>query len=157
MHHTTNQKGSIIMPTRLALVEMVANQMLKGPKGGSLPGTAEQREEFRQQHEKKIEWVVNQLPRCSAAVGAVLTKAALRYGDEPIQKFCLSLRTQSFTGPDDPSYHLWKYLMEGGQQTKITYRKALYAVKAYIDGKKITSIRQGKGDILKWDGEKLVE
>lgn len=145
------------MPTRIALVEMVANQMLKGPKGGTLPGTPEQRQEFRQQHEEKIEWVVNQLPRCSAAVGAVLTKAALRYGDEPVEKFCQALKTQSFDGTDDPRYHLWKFLMEGGQDPKMTYRKALYAVKAYLEGKKITSIRQAEGDILKWDGEKLIE
>lgn len=145
------------MPTRAALVEMVANQMLKGPKGGALPGTPAQRQQFREKYEEKIEWVVSQLPRCSAAVGAVLTKAALRYGDEPVQKFCQSLKTQSFSGPDDPTYHLWKYLTEGGQETKITYRKTLYAVKAYIEGKKITSIRQAEGDILKWDGEKLIE
>jgi len=145
------------MPTRTALVEMVANQMLKGPKGGSLPGTPEKRKEFREEHQDKIEWVVNQLPRCSAAVGAVLTKAALRYGDEPVEKFCKALKTQSFNGPDDPPYLLWKFLMEGGQETKITYKKSLYAVKAYMEGKKITSIRQGEGDILKWDGEKLIE
>ena len=144
------------MPTRTATIEMVANQMLKGPKGGALPGTPEQREEFRQLHQVKIEWVVDQLPRCSAAVGAVLVKAAIRYGDEPVERFCKALKSQKFNGADDPPYLLWKFLMEGGVETKTTYKKTLCAVKAYVKGEKLTAIREGKGDILKWDGEKLV-
>lgn len=144
------------MPTKEAQIEMIANQMLKGPKGGALPGTPEQRIKFQEEHQAKIEWVLTQLPRCSAAVGAVLVKTAIRYGDEPVERFCKALKNQNFNGSDDPSYLLWKFLNTPGNETKTIYKKTLCAVKAFVKGEKLKAIREGKGDILKWDGEKLV-
>lgn len=144
------------MPTKEAQIEMIANQMMKGSKGGALPGTPEQRKLFQQEHQSKIEWVSNQLPRCSAAVGAVLVKTALRYGDEPVERFCKALKSQNFNGSDDPSYLLWKFLSTPGNETKTIYKKTLCAVKAFVKGEKLKAIREGKGDILKWDGEKFV-
>src|SRR5690606_5871954 len=51
------------MPTRQAMVDMVVNQMMKGPKPGRLPATNLQRDMFKKKYEPQIEWVLDQLPR----------------------------------------------------------------------------------------------
>lgn len=125
------------MPTKSAQIEMVANQMLKGVNNTTLPDVSI-RENFRKEHENEISHIVHNLPRCSAAVGAVLTKASMKYGRESIENFCLALKNQNFNGTDDPTYLLWKFLQEHrGKNTKVVYQKTLCAVRAFLKKRKI--------------------
>lgn len=140
------------MPTRPAMVEMVANQMMKGPRHGRLPGTKRQRQYFKKRHERQISWVLERLPRCSAAVGAVMVKCLLKYGEEPVARFCKALRDHHFNGPNDPAFMLWRYLQaHRGKETTEVYQKTVVAAKAYMEGTPITSLRMTNEDIFDWD------
>lgn len=134
------------MPTRDSQIEMISNQMLKG-LNSILPEISE-REKFRKKHEKEIEWVMKRLPRCSAAVGGVLTKFSIKYGQESIISFCDALKNKNFNGPNDPAYMLWIFLQKHrGNNTKIVYQKTLCAIRAYHNNKKIKTLTCHKEDI----------
>lgn len=140
------------MPTKSALVTMVANQMMKGPNHGRLPGTPRQRELFRLRHERQIVWVIDELPRCSAAVGAVLTKCLIKYGQEKVAAFCSALKNHKFDGPKDPVYLLWRFLQkQRGKNTMGVYQRTVASAKAYMEGRTLHLLRLVVKDIFDWD------
>lgn len=141
------------MPTRDALVTMVANQMMRGPRPGRPPGTPRQRELFKKRHEKQIQFVIDELPRCSAAVAAVLTKCLIKYGEEKVANFCRSLRQCKFQGLNDPVHLLWKFLQKHrGKDTVGAYKRTACAAKAFMEGKEsISVLRPHNKDIFEWD------
>jgi hypothetical protein len=140
------------MPTKEAFVTMVANQMMKGPNYGKLPGTPRQRELFRLRHAPQIRWVIRELPRCSAAVGAVLTKCLIMYGEEKVSAFCKVLKNCNFEGQYDPAHLLWKFLQRhSGKDTVSAYQRTVCAAKAYMEGKTLKKLRPLVNDIFDWD------
>lgn len=140
------------MPTRDALVTMVANQMMRGPRPGRPPGTPRQRELFKKRHEKQINFVIDELPRCSAAVAAVLTKCLIKYGEEKVAGFCRSLKQCTFQGPDDPVHQLWKFLQKHrGKDTVGAYKRTVCAARAYMEDRTLTALRPRNTDIFEWD------
>lgn len=131
---------------------MTANQMMKGIHRGELKATTRQKQLFLKRHEKHIEWVVNQLPRCSAAVPAVLVKCLIKYGKEPVANFCYAIKNVQFKGVHDPAHLLWKFLLkEAGRDTKLVYRKTVLAAKTYMEGKELDYLRCADTDIFEWD------
>jgi len=147
------------MPAKNDLTQMVVNQMMKGPNYGRLNASKRQQAAFLRKHEDKIRWVLDKLPthkRASAAVPAVVCKALVVYGFDKTERFCRALTKAEFNGPDDPAHVLWLYLLRSNardEQTVQVYRKTVFAVKAYMEGRKTERIYPVKTDIFEWDEE----
>jgi hypothetical protein len=140
------------MSKRDDYMKMIANQMMKGPRRGRVPGTKLQHEYFFKRHKNQIGWVHDRLPRCSAAVGAVVMKCLIKYGEEKVARFCDALRNQNFNGVDDPAHHLWLFLLKSSRKETIEiYQKALYAAKAYMEDRPIKEVRPLLTDVFEWD------
>lgn len=144
---------------RLDFVAMVANQMMKGPNFGWPDASDKQKELFKLRHQKQIEWIISMLPKTSAAVPAVLVKCLIRFGPEKVIKFCKTIKNGSFDGIDDPAHMLWKFMLgQNGRRANVVqvYRKTCYALKAYMEDKRIDGIREAKSDIFNWDEDYTV-
>lgn len=142
------------MPIKSNLEIMVANQMIKGPHPGRMVATVKQRDLFLKRHEKHINWAIEEMPRCSASVIAVVVKCIIKYGEEKTAAFCYALKHKMFQGPNDPVHLLWLFLQKHrGKDVAGCYRKTLCAVKAYMENKQITILRPIKEDIFKWNAE----
>lgn len=134
------------------LMTMTANQMMKGIHRGEIKASATQKKLFLKRHEKNIEWVVDQLPRISAAVHAVMVKCLIKYGEERVRDFCTAIREVQFNGLHDPAHMLWKFLLkEAGRDTNLTYRKTVAAAKAYMENKTLEFMRAADTDVFEWD------
>ena len=136
------------------LSEQVANQMMKGGQPGRNSATKKQKESFRLRHEKHILWAIENLPRTSAAIPAVVVKCLIKYDNNRVLEFCKALRSGLFQGQDDPAFLLWKFLQKHrGHDTILAYRMTVCAARAYMEGRKINSLREAKEDIFTWDEE----
>ncbi len=142
------------MPSRTDMTDMVANQMMKGPRAGRLSASPQEKQRFISRHEENIQWVLERLPRASCAVAAVTMKCLIKYGREPVERWCDALKHQNFNGQNDPAYHLWKFLLKHkGRNTLDIYRKSLCAAKNYMEGKTITQLRPYQEDVFQWDAD----
>lgn len=140
------------MPTKEAMIEQVASQMMKGGRPGRVKASQRQRDAFRTRHEKHIRWAIEHLPRCSAAVHAVIVKCLIKYGEAPVGQFCKSLRSGLFQGATDPVHLLWRFLQRHrGKDTTGVYQRAACAARAYMEGKTLVQLRPIKEDIFAWD------
>jgi hypothetical protein len=140
------------MPSKTALVEQVASQMMKGGRPGRLIATDKQKENFQLRHEKHISWAIENLPRSSAAVPAVVVKCIIKYNGSRVSEFCRALRNGLFQGQDDPAFLLWKFLQKHrGHDTVSAYQRTVCAAKAYMEGRTLSSLRPLKEDIFVWD------
>lgn len=151
------------MPTQEVQVTMIANQMMKGPRGGryALGSTETERTLFRQIHEPMIRELVPILPRGSGAMGAAIMKCALRYGKKKAFAFTKRVSSGMFEGKNDPAYLLWSYLQTGKkpktrlEKTIDAYRKAATCCRAACENRTLKELRarnQNKAsDIFEWD------
>lgn len=140
------------MPAKEAFVTMVANQMMKGLNYGKLPGTPRQRELFCRRHAPQIRWIVRELPRCSAAVAAVLTKCLIKYGEKKVATFCKALKNCSFEGQHDPALFPRVFgEISIAEDTVAVYSRTVCAAKAYMDGRTLQKLRPLHQDIFECD------
>ena len=140
------------MPTRDALIEQVASQMMRSGRPGRLRVSNKQRQNFQQRHEKLIGWAIDNLPRSSAAVPAVVVKCLIKYDANTVRAFCKALRNGLFQGQDDPAHLLWKFLQKHkGHDTIAAYQRTVCAAKAYMEGRTLVTLRPLKEDIFGWD------
>lgn len=145
------------MPSRNSQETMTANQMMKGPHRGRLKASEKQLENFRRRHDAQVAWVLDRIPRHSAAVAAVIVKCLIRYGQERVEQFCQALNGK-FDGADDPAHVLWRWLGKpmSGRETVDVYRMTVCAAKAYMEGRRLTSLRPVMDDIFDWDDDYTV-
>lgn len=141
------------MPTRReALIEQVANQMMRSGRPGRLRVSNKQRQSFQQRHGKLIVWAIDNLPRCSAALPAVVVKCLIKYDANTVRAFCKALKNGLFNGQEDPAHWLWKFLQKHkGHDTIAVYQRAVCAAKAYMEGRTLNTLRPLKEDIFAWD------
>lgn len=139
------------MPSKLALVDNVVSQMMKGGRLGRLMATSKQKENFKLRHKKHIIWAINNLPRSSAAVPAVVVKCLIKYDEDRVGEFCKALQYNMFQGQNDPAFLLWKFLQKPGHDTIAVYQRTVCAAKAYMEHKQLQYIRPLKEDIFAWD------
>jgi hypothetical protein len=134
------------------LTEQVASQMMRCGNPDRLIATHRQKEGFRKQHQKQILWIIKHLPRCSAAVPAVLVKCMIKYDMKDVARFCLALQKALFDGQNDPAYLLWKFLQNNrGKETASVYRRTVCAAKAYMEGRKLKKLNIVLEDVFDWD------
>ena len=140
------------MPSKLALIEQAASQMMKSGRPGRLSATAKQKENFQKRHEKHISWAIDNLPRSSSALPAVVVKCLIKYDGERVLSFCRALRNNLFQGQDDPAFLMWKFLQKHrGHDTIAVYQRAVCAAKAYMEGRTLNTLRPIKEDVFTWD------
>jgi hypothetical protein len=134
------------------MVDMVVSQMMKGPRLGRVDATKKQLVQFRRRHEAKITWVLDRIPRYSAAVAAVIVKSMIVHGVEKTRGFCEALQKMKFRGADDPAHLLWLFLLKNrGKNTLEVYQKTVCAAKAYFEDRTVQKLHALKGDIFEWD------
>lgn len=132
-------------------IDQTAFQMMKCGKN-SIDASPNQRKHFKQRHLTHIEWSLNNLPRYSVAVTAVIAKCLIKYDKEHVGKFCRALKLAFFEGKDDPAMLLWKFLKKNhGQDTTTVYYYTVCAAKAYMEGRKLRTLQCVKRDIFDWD------
>lgn len=139
---------------KLQLSQLVLNRAMKGVHRGNPKGTPTEIEKFCERFRPLAGWVVERMPKnLSAAVGAVTLKAVLFYGEEIAEKFCTTMAKGTFNGADDPAHLLWVSLNKNRGKEKATenYQRAVCAIRAYCEGRKIASISPAKSDIFEWD------
>lgn len=140
------------MPTREETLSQVAHQMIKSGKVGRVKATTKQLALFKMTHNAYINWALDNLPPCSAAVAAVIVKGLIKYDKERVAEFCNSLKQNFFTGKNDPAYLLWKFLqIHKGKDTSIVYRKTVTALRVFIRNETILYLAPAKTDIFDWD------
>jgi hypothetical protein len=142
------------MPARPILIEQVASQMMKSGRPGRPLATEQQKREFQKRHESYIVWVLDNLPRTSAAFPAVIVKCFLKYDKNVVLEFCKAIRTATFKGQNDPAFLLWKFLQKyRGHDSILVYRRSVCAAKAYMEGRTLTALRLVKDDIFDWNDD----
>jgi hypothetical protein len=143
-----------------ARFEKIANQMMKGCNAQLLNRSKiapdDVMEAFRERYKDVIAWVDEQMPpRINGGVMGVVGKAALWYGRDKVRGFCERLKRLEFTGPLDPCHCLWAWLLSApGKDTTAAYRRAVSAMRAYIDGRDVNSrgsLTPCRDDIFEWD------
>jgi hypothetical protein len=142
------------MPNKQKLIEQVASQMMKSGKKGRLTATENQKQKFVKRHEKQIAWTIENMPRSSAAVYAVIVKCLIKYDHANVANFCKSVKKAIFDGQNDPAYVLWKFIQTyRGKDSSGVYQITVFAAKNYMEKIPIKSIMPSKEDIFDWDEE----
>jgi hypothetical protein len=114
--------------------------------------------EFMLKHENALKWLADSLPgNTRSDVQAVICKAGMYYGFDKMSPFCKQIMDTSFS-KGDPARALYKYLQNlktkgrTGTTPVIVYKKTLYAVDAFIKGKKnCNKLMEKQSDIFEWE------
>ena len=136
-----------------ALINAVVNQMIKCGTRSHIKITAKQKKAFVARYGKQIQWAVENLPRTSAALPAVVVKCMIKYNDdERIIALTKALKISLFDGKDDPAYHLSKFLERHvGSDYVSAYKSSVAACRAYMERRKITKIKPAQTDVFDFD------
>ncbi len=136
---------------REGLITGACNQMMKSGQGGRLKVDDHIRARFKKEHVRSIEWAIDNMPRISSAVIAVVVKCMLKDSKEEITPFCDKMKNEMFDGVNDPTYLLWMWMMrnKGANPTNV-YKRAVTAARACMEGRTISEIRASKTDIFNW-------
>jgi len=146
------------MPSKITLADAVVNQMIKGGSKENVKITKKQKKAFVQRYGKQIQWAIENLPRTSAALPAVIVKCMIKYNDpERIIQLTKALKISLFNGKDDPAYHLSRfYERHMGKDYTSAYKASVAACRAYMEGRKITKIKPAQTDIFEFDDDYTV-
>ena len=129
-------------------------QMLKGLNGEMPVITEEQKDEFFAKHLDLAKRVMDLLlpnpdRTYSAAIGAVIAKAALKYGEEKAFKLLTTMRDCTFNGEYDPARLLHLLIKNSrGLSNQHLYARAVSATRAFCEGRTIMELKKAKSDIL---------
>lgn len=136
------------------MVSMIANQMMKGPRSGrhAPNSTSAQRAAFLETHLPLIIRILEKAPRGSAAIGAVVAKCAIKFGEEKALAFAEAVKLGKFQGVKDPVHLFWNYLLKSkGRDSKEIYLMAVTACRAFCEGREISVLKKASKDIFEWD------
>lgn len=136
------------------LAQSVLTRAMKGVKAGKPKADQKAQEAFCKKFKPLADWIVARMPRgLSVAVGAAAFKAAIFYGLDSAGKFCVTMAKATFDGADDPAHLLWQQLQRnrGKEKARENYQRAVSAVRAYCEGRRIKSITVAATDIFEWE------
>lgn len=141
------------MPTKNSMLDMVASQMIRCGKPNRLKVPDSIKNSFIKRHEKQILWAIENLPRSSAALHAVVVKCIIKYkNNERIVELAKALKFGKFQGKNDPAHLLYKYLQaRKGYDFVGAYRICVAACEAYMENKQLSKITPTEKDIFDWD------
>ena len=138
------------------LAGRIISQMLRGISGNLPSMTPQQKADFITKYGELAEKVAKLLlpnpnRQYSPAIGAVIAKGAIKYGEEKAIQLLTTIRSGTFNGQNDPARLLFLFILgsKGLPSTEL-YIKAIGAVRAYCEGRTITEIRPSKTDIFDW-------
>lgn len=153
------RKGSTkkLLPPPSPRFVMIARKMMCGIATGS--GVKKQYAEkkfkaFQERYKTAILWVDNHMPRqiagraISVGVLGAIGKGVLWYGIDKMEPFCDALGKGNFAGVGDPAHILWLWLSGRAKYScNVAYRKTVAAIRAYMLGKQLKRIRDGREEI----------
>jgi hypothetical protein len=138
--------------------QIIANQMIKGCNAKCYNRNKAASEKdflaFCEMHKAVIAWVDSNAPtRINAGVLGVIGKAALWHGRDKVKEFCDRIAKIEFKGEHDPCHELWQYLLrlKNGKNTTEVYRRAVTAMRAFLEGRDLSYLRPSSDDIFEWD------
>jgi len=102
--------------------------------------SAEKKEYYATEYENEISLALELVPQAQATFQAVIAKK-LKLDREKVMKFCNDFKNRNFSGPSDPVFLLWRFLKTASRKPSNLYPSVSYALKSYLEGKKIKSIR----------------
>lgn len=147
------------MPTKDSMQNMVASQMMRCGKRGRLAFSESVKNSFIKRHRKQIDWAVENLPRSSAALHAVVVKCLIAYKDHGrVMLLAKALKHSTFNGFNDPAYLLYKYLQSnsGAYDFATVYGNCVTACRAYMENKQLQKLKPSQDDIFEWDEDYTV-
>lgn len=136
--------------TNPLLASAVAMAMVRRGRDGSASGTWSHARisEYYRRNSDAIEWTIQMfgmsIYRRADMLGAVVLCVG-QYGRGVMTRFCQSLVDNQFMGKSDPPNVLARWSMKLKLEGKVAARKELfdktcYVIKAYLEGRKITSL-----------------
>ena len=142
------------MPAKENMQNMIASQMMRCGKKGRLVLSESVKSSFIKRHRKQIDWAIDNLPRSSAALHAVVVKCLIAYKDHNrVMSLAKALKYSTFNGVNDPAYLLYKYLQSnsGAYNFATVYRNCVTACRAYMENKHLQKLKPSESDIFNWD------
>jgi hypothetical protein len=135
------------------LSERVINYMLKGISGVM---TDQQKADFRAKYydlanEVMLLLIPNPSRVYSPAIGAAITKCAIKYGKEKAFKLLQTMKDGTFNGLNDPA-RLLHLLIKTNKDfnNEQLYNKTVCAARAYCENRTLTELRYAKTDVFRW-------
>jgi hypothetical protein len=129
------------------IVESVTNQMMKSGSAKKLRATSNQRLDFKAMYEEEIIEAMRLMPQRPASMIAVIAKALAKHDREKVVKFCDDFCNKNFSGPNDPVFLFWRFLKRADKNPSNLYPSVVYALRNYLEDKKVREIRPSSRDI----------
>jgi len=128
---------------RTAQINSVVNQMVRCGRE-NVKISAEKKEHYACEYEQEIFLALDLIPQAQATFQAVVAKKLKSDEREKVIKFCIDFKNRNFSGPNDPIFLLWRFLKTANRKPSNLYPSVSYALRSYLDGKKIRSIRNDR-------------
>jgi hypothetical protein len=138
---------------RTKQINSVVNQLIRcGKVNVRIP--KKKKEQYASYYEQEISLALDLMPQSLATFQAVIAKNLKDSDKEKVAKFCSDFKNKNFSGPNDPVFLLWRFLKTANKKPSNIYPSVSYALRSYIAGKKIRSIRNDRS--VKDTSEELV-
>jgi len=137
---------------RTEQINSVINQMIRCGKQNAKISDKDY-EQYASDYQSEISLALDLIPQAQATFQAVVAKK-LKSDREKVIKFCNDFKNRNFSGPTDPVFLLWRFLKTASRKPSNLYPSVSYAIRSYIEGKKIRSIRNDRS--LKFTEKEMV-
>jgi len=155
---STKEKIDLVMINNIgAALPAVARSMMRGFNPAAKFSNAEI-VLFCQDYGQIIEWAVQKTKRSGTRcdVRAALAKAALWYGPDAVEPFCVKWSKMIFESDSCPVQRLYRYLHE--QKAKknrmgalTVYKRSVSAITYFVNNKSIRNLVEAPRDIFEWE------
>ena len=135
---------------RAAQVNSIVNQMIRCGRS-NMKISKKKKAEYASQYEEEISLAMELVPQAQATFLAVVAKKLKSDDKSKVIDFCNDFKARNFSGPNDPVFLLWRFLKTASRKPSNLYPSVSYAIRSYIEGKKIRRIRNDRSfnDLVK--------
>lgn len=128
---------------RKSQINSVVNQIIRcGKPNTKIP--TKKKSQCASEYEQEISLALELIPQAQATFQAVIAKKLKSDDRDKVIKFCNDFKNMNFSGPNDPVFLLWRFLKTADKKPSNLYPSVSYAIRAYLEGKKIRSIRNDR-------------
>jgi len=136
------------------MIHTVANRMIKGFGKSKVSDEAEEAviAKYEKYIVKAIPYINQHMRGSSAAFGAAIAKAMIKYGIDKGSKFGEALRDCIWKGTNDPAFVLYNMQARGKKRDAVEwYEVCVTAARAHCEGRPLTEVRPAGRDFFAWD------
>lgn len=138
---------------RSAQINSIVNQIIRcGRENIKVP--RKKKDICASEYEQEISLAMELLPQAQATFQAVVARKLKSNDKEKVINFCVDFKNKKFSGSNDPVFLLWRFLKTANKKPSNLYPCVSYAIRSYIEGKSIRSIRSDRS--IKDMNEELV-